>query len=54
VFDQGGRRRLVELALPAHEREQLDSHLRAHDALEIEIDEGQLAGQALARPGVRI
>ena len=40
--------------LPAHEREQLDSHLRAHDALDrVEIDEGQLARQALAPPDVR-
>jgi transposase len=55
VFGQGGRRWLDEVQLPAHEREQVDSNLRLHDALnaEIELAERQLAGQALARPDVR-
>ena len=55
VFGQGGRRWLAEVPLPAHEREQVDSNLRLHDALdgEIEIAERQLAEQALARPDVR-
>jgi hypothetical protein len=55
VFGQAGRRWLAELALPAHEREQVDSNLRLHDALdrEVELVEGQLAGQALADGRVR-
>ena len=55
VFGQGGRRWLGEVALPEHEREQVDSNLRLHDALNVEIElvEGQLAEQALARPDVR-
>jgi transposase len=55
LFGQGGRRWLVELDLPAHEREQIDSDLRLHDALstEVELAERQLAGEALARPEVR-
>jgi hypothetical protein len=41
--------------LPAHEREQVDSDLRLHDALdhEIELVERQLAEQGLADPQVR-
>lgn len=55
VFGQGGRRWLDEVRLPEHEREQVDSNLRLHDALnsEIELVERQLAEQALARPEVR-
>ena len=52
VFGQGGRRWLDEVRLPEHEREQVDSDLRLHDALnsEIELVERQLAEQALAPP----
>ena len=55
VFGQGGRRWLAEVELPVHEREQVDSDLRLHDALdhEVELVERQLAEQALARPDVR-
>jgi transposase len=55
VFGQGGRRWLADVALPEHEREQVDSNLRLHDALNVEIElvERQLAEQALARPDVR-
>lgn len=55
VFGQGGRQWLAEVALPAHEREQVDSNLRLHDALDVEVElvERQLAEQALARPDVR-
>jgi transposase len=55
VFGQGGRMWLAELVLPAHEREQVDSNLRLHDALdrEVELAEGQLAEQALADARVR-
>ena len=55
VFGQGGRRWLAEVQLPEHEREQVDSNLRLHDALdrEVELVERQLAEQALARPDVR-
>jgi transposase len=55
VFGQGGRRWLDEVQLPEHEREQVDSNLRLHDALNVEIElaERQLAEQALARPDVR-
>ena len=55
VFGQGGRRWLAELALPAHEREAVDSNLRLHDALdgEVALVERGLAEQALADPGVR-
>jgi hypothetical protein len=55
VFGRGGRRWLAELPLPAHEREQVDSNLRLHDALDVEVElvERQLAEQALARPDVR-
>jgi transposase len=51
VFGQGGRRWLAEVELPAHEREQVDSNLRLHDALDVEVElvERQLAEQALAR-----
>jgi transposase len=55
VFGQGGRVWLAELELPAHEREQVDSNLRLHDALDVEIElvERQLAEHALARADVR-
>jgi len=55
LFGQAGRRWLAELTLPAHEREQIDSGLRLHDALagEVELAERQLAGEALARAEVR-
>jgi transposase len=55
VFGQGGRQWLAELELPAHEREQVDSNLRLHDALDVEIElvERPLAEQALARTDVR-
>ena len=55
VFGQSGRRWLAELALPAHEREAVDSNLRLHDALdgEVALVERGLAEQALADPGVR-
>ena len=55
VFGQRGRRWLADLDLPAHEREQVDSNLRLHDALDVEIElvERQLAEQALARGDVR-
>jgi nucleotide-binding universal stress UspA family protein len=55
VFGLGGRQWLAEVQLPAHEREQVDSNLRLHDALDVEVElvERQLAEQALARPDVR-
>jgi transposase len=55
VFGQRGRAWLVDVELPAHEREQVDSNLRMHDALddEIELVERALAAQALADPRVR-
>ena len=54
VFGQGGRRWLADVQLPAHEREQVDSNLRLHDALDVEIErvESRLADQALARADV--
>jgi transposase len=55
VFGRGGRRWLAGVELPAHEREQVDSNLRLHDALdgEVELAERRLAEDALARPDVR-
>jgi transposase len=55
VFGQGGRRWLADVVLPAHEREQVDSNLRLHDALDVEVKlvERQLAEHALARRDVR-
>jgi transposase len=55
VFGKGGRRWLAQVELPTHEREQVDSDLRLHDALdrEIELVERGLAAQALADPRVR-
>jgi transposase len=55
VFGQGGRVWLADVDLPAHEREQVDSNLRLHDALdgEIELVERQLAQHALNSGEVR-
>lgn len=55
LFGQSGRRWLAELALPEHEREQIDSNLRLHDALDAELAlaERQLAKEALADAQVR-
>jgi transposase len=55
LFGQAGRRWLAALALPAHEREQIESDLRLQDALtaEVSLAERQLAGEALASPQVR-
>jgi transposase len=55
VFGLGGRAWLTDVVLADHEREQVDSDLRLHDALnhEIELGERQLAEQALARADVR-
>jgi transposase len=55
LFGQKGRRLLTGVALPAHEREQVESNLRLHDALDVELAavDGQLAQRALADPGVR-
>jgi transposase len=55
LFGQQGRRLLGEVALPAQEREQIESNLRLHDALEGELAavDGQLAQRALADPEVR-
>jgi transposase len=55
VFGLGCRQWLAEVQLPAHEREQVDSNLRLHDALDVEVElvERQLDEQALARPDVR-
>lgn len=55
VFGQAGRRWLADVLLAEHEREQVDSNLRLHDALEgeIELVERQFAEQALARGDVR-
>jgi transposase len=55
LFGAGGRRWLAEVTLPAHEREQIDSDLRLHDALarEVELAERQLGSEALARGEVR-
>jgi transposase len=49
AFGQKGRRLLAAAELPAHERDQVDSALRLHDALdhEIELAERVLAEQAL-------
>ncbi|MDP9260326.1 MAG: IS110 family transposase, partial [Actinomycetota bacterium] len=55
LFGQGGRAWLAELVLADHECEQVDSNLRLHDALDVEVElvERQLAEQALARADVR-
>jgi len=55
LFGQEGRRWLAGVDLPAHEREQVDSNLRLHDALDAELEavDGQLAQRALADVDVR-
>jgi len=55
AFGQKGRRLLAAVELPAHERDQVDSALRLHDALdhEIELAEGVLAERALGSQAVR-
>ena len=55
VFGKKGRRLLDAVALPEHEREQVDSGLRLHDAVQGEIDEVErrLAREALASDQVR-
>jgi transposase len=55
VFGQKGRRLLAELDLAAHERDQVDSALRLHDALdrEVALAEQPLAEHALASEKVR-
>ena len=55
LFGQRGRRWLAGVELPAHEREQVDSNLRLHDALDAELEavDGQLAQRALADVDVR-
>jgi transposase len=55
AFGQKGRRLLAAVELPGHEREQIESALRLHDALdrEIELAERVLADQALSSPAVR-
>jgi transposase len=55
LFGQKGRRWLVGVELPGHEREQLESNLRLHDALDRELTaaDGQLAQRALADAEVR-
>lgn len=56
VFGRKGRGELAEVELPGHEREQVDSALRLHDALdeEIKLAERTLAERALADSGVRL
>jgi transposase len=55
AFGHKGRRLLAAVELPAHERDQVDSALRLHDALdhEIELAEGVLAELALHSPEMR-
>ena len=55
VFGPEGRRLLAELELAAHERDQVDSALRLHDALdrEVALAEQPLAEHALASDQVR-
>jgi transposase len=55
LFGRRGRRALEEVVLPAHEREQIDSALRLHDALQGEVDrlDVELARCALVRDEVR-
>lgn len=38
VFRKAGRRWLADIALPAHDREQIDSDLRLDDALAGEVE----------------
>jgi len=55
LFGLGGRRWLAEIELPEHEREQVESELRLHDALdsEVKLVDRQLAKRALADADVR-
>jgi transposase len=55
LFGQKGRCWLAGVELPAHEREQVESNLRLHDALdsELKLVDGQLAQRALADAEVR-
>lgn len=55
VFGKKGRLLLDAVSLPEHEREQVDSALRLHDAIQGEIDEVErrLAREALANDEVR-
>ncbi|MBV9164882.1 MAG: IS110 family transposase [Solirubrobacterales bacterium] len=55
LFGRRGRQALKRVRLAAHEREQIDSALRLHDALQREIDrvDGELARWALGRDDVR-
>jgi transposase len=52
LFGQKGRRWLVGIELPAHEREQVESNLRLHDALDSELTaaDAQLAQRARPTP----
>ncbi len=55
VFGRRGRRLVEQVAVPAHERDQIASALRLHDALDAEIDaaDAALARIALDRADVR-
>jgi transposase len=55
AFGKRGRRQLAEVRLPVDEREQLDSTLRLHDAIDAELVEVErgLSREALDSPGVR-
>ncbi len=55
LFGRKGRQWLAGIELPAHEREQVESNLRLHDALDAELKlvDGQLAQRALADVEVR-
>jgi transposase len=55
VFGKKGRVLLAQVVLPDHEREQVDSALRLHDALDAEIERAErpLARHALDREDVR-
>jgi hypothetical protein len=55
AFRKRGRRELAEVRLPVDEREQLESTLRLHDAIDAELVDVErgLSRQALESPGVR-
>jgi transposase len=55
LFGRRGRRALASVALPVHKRDQIESALRLHDALQGEIDrlDRELARCALERDEVR-
>jgi transposase len=55
LFGRRGRRAIASVALPQHERDQIESALRLHDALQGEIDrlDRELARCALDRDEVR-